>query len=468
MVDEENLVVLGGGPGGYAAAFAAADLGLSVTLVDTAENPGGVCLYRGCIPSKTLLHVAAVLREAREVSAFGVAFQDPKIDLDKLRAQKDAVVGKLTGGLGQLARQRKIRYMQGRGHFADPHSLHVDLAAGGSAEISFEHAIIATGSLPRTLPALRLESPRVWDSTAALELREVPKHLLVVGGGYIGAELATVYAALGAEVTVVEVTAGLLPGVDEDLVRPLAQRMGKEMRVLLSTRVASLQEKKNGLSAELLHEDGSKETLVCDAVLVSVGRAPQTEGIGLQALGITPDQHGFLAVDAQRRTALPHIFAIGDVAGQPMLAHKASYEGRVAAEAAAGQRSAYDPAAIPAVVFTDPEIAWAGLTERDAAQQGIAVKVSRFPWAASGRATTLGRSDGLTKFLTDPESGRVLGVGIAGPGAGELIAEGVLAIEMGAVAEDLARTIHPHPTLSETVMEAAEGSIGRSTHYFGR
>ncbi len=468
MADERDLLVLGGGPGGNAAAFAAADLGLSVTLVDAAENPGGVCLYRGCIPSKTLLHVASVLRESREIAAFGVRFGQPDIDLEALRRQKDAVVGKLTGGLGQLARQRKIDYVQGRGRFLDARRLHVDLAAGGSQEISFGSAIIATGSLPRTLPALDLQSPRVWDSTAALELREVPKRLLVVGGGYIGAELATVYQALGSEVTVVEVTAGLLPGVDEDLVRPLAQRLGKEMRILLSTRVESLTETRTGLSAALLLQDGKQEALECEAVLVSVGRAPQTAGIGLEALGISPDAHGFLQVDAQRRTAVPNIFAIGDVAGQPMLAHKASYEGRIAAEAAAGQRSAYDPAAIPAVVFTDPEIAWAGLTEREAKERGIPIKVGRFPWGASGRATSLGRQDGITKILADPDSGLVLGVGVAGPGAGELIAEGVLAIEMGAVAEDIARSIHPHPTLSETVMEAAEGLIGRATHYFGR
>lgn len=468
MPNETDLLVLGGGPGGYAAAFAAADLGLSVTLVDAGENPGGVCLYRGCIPSKTLLHVASVLRESQEIASFGVRFSAPEIDLDALRAQKEAVVQRLTGGLGQLARQRKVRYVQGRGRFSGRSTLTVDLADGGAQEIAFGHAIIATGSLPRTLPALALESRRVWDSTAALELREVPRRLLVVGGGYIGAELATVYAALGSEVTVVEVTQGLLPGVDEDLVRPLAQRMGKEMRVLLGTRVEHLGESASELTADLLLQDGSHESLMCDAVLVSVGRAPQTAGIGLEVLQLAPDAQGFLPVDAQRRTAAANIYAIGDVAGQPMLAHKASHEGRIAAEAIAGRKVAYEPAAIPAVVFTDPEIAWAGLTEREAKQRATKVQVARFPWAASGRATTLGRQDGLTKILTDPDSGLVLGVGITGPGAGELIAEGVLAIEMGAVAEDVARSIHPHPTLSETVMEAAEATIGRATHFYGR
>ncbi len=468
MAIETAVAVLGGGPGGYAAAFASADLGLRVTLIDDAPNPGGVCLYRGCIPSKTLLHVARLVREAEEAKAFGVAFGAPAIDLPGLRRHKDAVVQKLTGGLGQLAGQRKIAYLQGKGRFAGQHSLEVTLQDGSMQEVRFEHAIIATGSLPRTLDVLQGFEGLVWDSTAALELREAPRRLLVLGGGYIGVELASVYLALGSEVTLVEVTGGLLPGADPELVRPLTQRLKGRARLLFDTSVVSLAKEGDGLRATLKGKDGAEEVLSCDRLLASVGRAPQTGGIGLDALGIAPGPGGFLQVDAQRRTALPHIYAIGDVAGQPMLAHKASYEGRVAAEAIAGRASAFDPAAIPAVVFTDPEIAWTGLSEAEAKERGIDVQVGRFPWGASGRAASVGRSDGLTKVIAERASGRVLGVGITGPGAGELIAEGTLAIELGAVAEDLARTIHPHPTLSETVMEAAEGILGHATHYFGR
>ena len=463
-----QVLVLVGGPGGYAAAFAAADLGLAVALVDDAPNPGGVCLYRGCIPSKTLLHVARLLREAEEARGYGVAFAKPSIDLGALRAHKQAVVDKLTGGLGQLARQRKITYVEGRGRFLGQNSLAVTRASGGEEELRFSHAIISTGSLPRSLNVLQGFGDLVWDSTAALELREVPRRLLVVGGGYIGVELASVYLAFGSEVTLVEVTAGLLPGADPDLVSPLLQQLKGRAQLRFETSVLRLDREGGGLRATLRRKDGSDEEIVVDRLLASVGRAPQTAGIGLEALGLAPDPQGFLAVDAQRRTALPHIYAIGDVAGQPMLAHKASYEGRVAAEAIAGRESAYDPAAIPAVVFTDPEIAWTGLSEAEATSRGIDVRIGRFPWAASGRAASMGRSDGLTKIVAEGATGRILGVGICGPGAGELIAESTLAIEMGAVAEDLARTIHPHPTLSETVMEAAEGIRGHATHYYGR
>ncbi len=468
MAMETQVVVLGGGPGGYAAAFAAADLGLQVALVDDAPNPGGVCLYRGCIPSKTLLHVARLVREAKEAHEFGVAFARPEIDLDRLRAHKQAVVEKLTGGLGQLARQRKISYVQGRGRFSGPNALTVRRQDGSEEELSFQQAIIATGSLPRTLDVLQGFDDLVWDSTAALELREVPKRLLVVGGGYIGVELASVYLGLGSEVTLVEVTKGLLPGADPDLVRPLAQSLRGQATLLFETSVVRLAREGQGLRATLRGKDGKEQEIVVDRLLASVGRAPQTSGIGLEALQIAPDEHGFLPVDAQRRTKVPHIYAIGDIAGQPMLAHKASHEGRVAAEAIAGRKSAFDPAAIPAVVFTDPEIAWAGLSEQEAVQQGLEIQVGRFPWGASGRAASMGRADGLTKIVAERSSGRVIGVGIAGPGAGELIAEGTLAIEMGALAEDLAHTIHPHPTLSETVMEAAEGILGHATHYYGR
>ncbi len=467
MAIDTNVLVLGGGPGGYAAAFAAADLGLQVALVDDAQNPGGVCLYRGCIPSKTLLHVARLLREAEEAADYGISFPRPVIDLARLRAHKEAVVDKLTGGLGQLARQRRITYVQGRGRFLGRNSLAV-ARDGGAEEIRFEHAIIATGSLPRSLDVLQGFGDVVWDSTAALDLKEVPKRLLVVGGGYIGVELASVYLALGSELTLVEVTPGLLPGADPDLVRPLLQRLKGQAQLRFETSVLRLAVEGGGLRATLRGRDGRDEEIVVDRVLQSVGRAPRTAGIGLEALGLAPDPQGFLPVDAQRRTALPHIYAIGDVAGQPMLAHKASHEGRVAAEAIAGRPSAFDPAAIPAVVFTDPEIAWTGLGEAEAEARGIDVEVGRFPWAASGRAASMGRGDGLTKIVAERATGRVLGVGICGPGAGELIAEGTLAVEMGALAEDLARTIHPHPTLSETVMEAAEGILGHATHYYGR
>ena len=467
MTSSTGVLVLGGGPGGYAAAFAAADLGLDVTLVDDAPNPGGVCLYRGCIPSKTLLHVAALLRDAEAAAAHGVAFGRPTIDLDALRRHKDAVVARLTGGLGQLCRQRKVRFVQGRGRFLGPHLLAVDAASGGE-EIAFENAIVATGSEPRTLDELAAQGDLVWDSTAALELREVPGRLLVVGGGYIGVELASVYLALGSEVTIVEVTQGLLPGVDPELVRPLLQSLKGRARLMFGTSVTALERTGDGLMVTLTAAQGGTESLAVDRVLSSVGRRPRTEGIGLEALGLAPDAQGFLPVDRERRTALGHVFAIGDVAGQPMLAHKASHEGRVAAEVIAGRPAAFDPAAIPAVVFSDPEIAWAGLMEQDAAERGVDVRIGRFPWAASGRALTLGRSDGLTKIVAERASGRILGVGLTGPGAGELIAEGVLAIELGAVAEDVARTIHPHPTLSETVMEASEGVFGHAAHYYGR
>lgn len=467
--ERAQLVVLGGGPGGYAAAFAAADLGLSVTLVDEAKNPGGVCLYRGCIPSKALLHVAGLINEAEHAQNWGVTFGSPKVDLDKLRSFKEGVVTKLTGGLGLLTRQRKITYVQGRGQLQDAHTLTVQLSAGGAQTISFENLILATGSLPRTLPAFDIQSERVMDSTGALELRDVPKRLLVIGGGYIGAELATVYAALGSKVTIVEVTPSLLPGADADLVKPLAARMKKAMEnMYFDTKVLSLED--TGKKVRVRFEGkGAPETDEFDRVLVSVGRAPQTKGVGLENTKVQVNEQGFVVVNAERRTAEPNIFAIGDVAGQPMLAHKASHEGRVAAEAVAGKRTAFAPAAIPAVVFTDPEIAWCGLTENDAKTQNIPIQVGRFPWAASGRATTLDRNDGVTKIIADPETKRVLGVGIAGPGAGEMIAEGVLAVEMAATAEDLLLTIHAHPTLSETVMEAAELIFsGHSTHYYGR
>ena len=465
MPDSTHLAVIGAGPGGYAAAFLAADLGLDVTLIDAEPNPGGVCLYRGCIPSKALLHVAKVIDEAAHASSWGVTYPEPKLDLGKLRAWKDGIVSKLTGNLGILARTRKVKYIQGRAAFADSSILTITLEGNkGTQTLKFQNSIIATGSRPASVPGLSLASPRVLDSTSALDLKEVPKTLLVVGGGYIGLELGTVYATLGSKVTVVEMLDGLLPGADRDLVKPLHQRLEKLFAAIkLKTKVASMKEGKDGLRVKFEGDDSSEQTF--EQVLVSVGRRSNPVP-GIEHTKVKVDTRGFIQVDGQRRTADPAIFAIGDVAGEPMLAHKASHEGRVAVEAIAGHKVAFEPNAIPAVVFTDPEIAWCGLTETQAEKEGKKIEVVRFPWAASGRAMTLDRSDGVTKLVLDPETQRILGVGIAGPGAGELIAEGVLAVEMAALATDLKLSIHPHPTLSETVMEAAEVFFGQSTHLY--
>jgi len=471
MPQSTQVVVIGAGPGGYAAAFYAADLGMQVALVDPDVNPGGVCLYRGCIPSKALLHVADVLNEARHAEAWGVTFGAPKIDIEKLRAFKTKVVNQLTGGLGQLSKQRKITYIQGTAGFRDPRTLEITREGQSQPEtLTFEHAIIATGSRPSTLPGVTLQSPRLMDSTSALEVPDVPGSLLVVGGGYIGLELGTVYAALGTKVTVVEMTDGLLPGADRDLVNVLARRIeSMSEAVLLKTKVVAMKEAKNGIAVtfegEGLPADAPKERTF-DRVLVSVGRRPNSAVPGLDRTRVKVTARGFIEVDPARRTAEPSIYAIGDVVGEPMLAHKASHEGRVAVESIAGERVAFEPLAIPAVVFTDPELAWCGLTETDARKQKREVTVTRFPWAASGRALTLDRTDGMTKLVLDPKTERVLGVGIVGPGAGELIAEGVLAVEMGANATDVRMTIHPHPTLSETIMESAEVFFGQATHVY--
>jgi dihydrolipoamide dehydrogenase len=464
MSSSTQLVVIGAGPGGYAAAFYAADLGMQVTLVDPSPNPGGVCLYRGCIPSKALLHVAKVLGEAKHAEAWGITFGAPKIDLDRLRGFKEKVVTQLTGGLGQLSKQRKVGYIQGKALFRDSHTLEID-GKDGTRSLKFEHAIIATGSHPSKVPGLDLKSDRLMDSTGALELPDIPKSLLVVGGGYIGLELGSVYAALGTKVTVVEMTDGLLPGADRDLVNILAKRIEAICEaVLLDTKVVGMKAAKGGITVTLEGEVEPRERTF-DRVLVSVGRRPNPVP-GVESTGVKVDPRGFVEVDASLRTAEPHIYAIGDVVGEPMLAHKASHEGRTAVEAIAGEKAAFEPMAIPAVVFTDPELAWAGLTEGEAKKAGREVTVARFPWAASGRALTLDRSDGMTKLVLDPKTERILGVGIVGPGAGELISEGVLAIEMGANATDLKMTIHPHPTLSETVMESAEVFFGHATHVY--
>ncbi|MDH4037694.1 MAG: dihydrolipoyl dehydrogenase [Candidatus Krumholzibacteria bacterium] len=463
--DSFQLVVLGGGPGGYAAAFLGADLGLKTALVDLDENPGGVCLYRGCIPSKALLHVAKLLHEASAAKAMGVDFGEPKVDLDALRSWKDGVVRKLTGGVGTLAKSRKVEFVQGRGRFENAHTMSVELATGGARTLSFEHAIVATGSLPVTLPMFDAASPRVLDSTSALALERVPASMLVVGGGYIGLELGSVYAALGTKVSVVEMLSGLVPGADRDLVNVLEKSAGKNFkRIMLETKVTAARE--DGEGVHVTFEGRTSETARYDSVLVAVGRRPNARDIGLENTRVGVSERGFVEVDVQRRSAEPSIFAIGDVVGEPMLAHKASHEGRVAAEVIAGHKVAFEPNAIPAVMFTDPEIAWCGLTEAQAKEKGVEVEVAKFPWAASGRAMTLERTDGLTKLIVDPKTGRLLGVGIAGAGAGDLIAEGALAIEMGALVSDVKLTIHPHPTLSETVMEAAEVFFGQSTHVY--
>jgi dihydrolipoamide dehydrogenase len=465
-----QLVVVGGGPGGYAAAFLGADLGLIVALVDPEANPGGVCMYRGCIPSKVLLHVAKLIDEARQAKAWGVEFGEPKVDLAKLRDFKDNVVKRLTGGTGQLAKVRKIQYLRGLAEIVDGHRLRVKATAGGDdVEIQFEHAILATGSTPAIPAALKLPGgpdPRVMDSTAALDLPDIPKSLLVVGGGYIGLELGTLYATLGSAVTIVEMTPSLLPGADADLVAILGKRVSERMKaVLLETRVVQMKAEAKGIRVTMEGKADPKEQLF-DRVLVAVGRRPTSSIPGLDRTRVQVDDRGFIVVDEQRRTGEPSIFAIGDVAGEPMLAHKASHEGRVAVEVIAGENVAFAPRAIPAVVFTDPELAWAGLTESQAVAQNRKVSIAKFPWGASGRAMTLDRPDGVTKLIFDPETQRLLGVGLVGSGAGELIAEGVLAIEMGANATDLKLSIHPHPTLSETVMEAAEVFFGQATHVY--
>jgi dihydrolipoamide dehydrogenase len=469
MADTSNLrvAVVGAGPGGYAAAFLAADLGMKVTLIDPEVNPGGVCLYRGCIPSKALLHVAKLIEESHQAKNWGIDFGEPKVDVARLRSWKESVVKKLTGGLGQLAKQRSVTYVQGKASFENSNTLRVTKAKGGDESLNFDRIIIATGSRPAVIPSLKIDSPRMLDSTGALDVQDVPKTLLVVGGGYIGLELGSVYAALGTRVTVVEMTDGLLPGADRDLVLPLHKRLEKLFDgILLNTTVASLKEEKSGIRATFEGKAVKEREKVFDKVLVSVGRKPNSEIGGLDKTRVKVGAKGFIQVNKQLQTDDPAIFAIGDVVGEPMLAHKATHEGRTAVEVIAGHKYTFEPNAIPAVVFTDPEIAWAGLTETQAQAQGKQVKVAKFPWGASGRALTLDRTDGLTKLLIDPDTERILGVGIAGPGAGELIAEGTLAIEMAALAGDVELTIHPHPTLSETVMNAAEVFYGTSTDVY--
>ncbi len=460
-----QLLVIGAGPGGYPAALHAADRGLTVTLVDEDNRLGGVCLNRGCIPSKALLHIARLLHEVRALAEQGVRFEGPQIDLDRLRSYvHKQVVGRLNSGIAQLTKARGIQVLTGQAAFLDPHTVRVRLSGGEELTLRFEHCILAPGSLPVVPSAWQIDPQRIWDSTAALQLSCVPSRLLVIGGGYIGLEIGTVYAALGSQVTVVEALDGLLPMADRDLVAPLEKRLRQEFAAIyVNTRVASVQATEEGIAVALEGRD-VPERLLFDRVLVAVGRRPNTANLNLDTAGVQVDERGYIRVDEQRRTSVPHIYAVGDAAGEPGLAHKATAEARVAVEALVGEPAAWQPRAIPAVVFTDPEIAWAGLTEKQAQAEGIPHEVLKFPWVASGRAVTLDRTEGLTKLLVDPENKRILGVGMVGVGVGDMIAEGVLAIEMGAVARDLLETIHPHPTLSETLMECAELAYGSSVH----
>ncbi len=466
-----QLVVLGGGPGGYAAAFLAADEGMQVTLVEADARLGGTCLLRGCIPSKALLHVARVIGEVDELrEEWGVAYSAPQIDVDRVRQRKEKVIETLSGGLAQLAKRRKVAVIRAKGVLENSTTLRLEgddpsIPEGG--RLTFDHCVLATGSVPAMPPNFDIGSPLVMDSTGALQVEQIPRTMLVVGGGYIGLEMGTVYASLGTQVTVVELLDGLLMGADRDLVKPLERRLQKlfDNRIYLNTKVGSLAEVDGQI--EVTFEGPNKYGHQrFDRVLVSVGRRPVSRGIGLENTRVQTDARGFVVCDRQQRTADPHIFAIGDVAGEPMLAHKATHQGRLAVEVILGKPVEFDKAAIPAVVFTDPEIAWAGLTEEDARRTGRAVEVAVYPWAASGRAQALGRTEGFTKWLIDPDTRRLLGCGMVGPGAGELIAEAVLAIEMRCEARDVAESIHPHPTLSETLMNAAEVFFGTATEVY--
>lgn len=457
-----QVVVLGSGPGGYTAAFRAADLGLDVVLIEKNPTLGGVCLNVGCIPSKALLHAAKVITEAEEMDHFGVSLGKPKIDIDKLRGWKQSVVDKLVGGLGGLAKARKVTVVEGKGMFSSANSIDVE-TADGKKVITFDQCIVAAGSEPVTLPFIPHEDARVIDSTGALELDSIPNKLLVLGGGIIGLEMGTVYEALGSKVTVVEFMDQIIPGCDKDIVKPLAKRLESRFEeIRTKTKVTAVKAQKNGLKVTMEGPDGAEDKLF-DKVLVAVGRRPNGALIALDKAGVAVDEKGFVPVDNQMRTNQPHIFAIGDVVGQPMLAHKAVHEGKVAAEVCAGEKRAFDARVIPSVAYTDPEVAWVGVTETDAKAQGMKVGKGVFPWAASGRSLSLGRDEGITKVIFDPEDDRVIGAAIVGPNAGDLIAEVALAIEMGADATDLGHTIHPHPTLSETVNFAAEMFEGTIT-----
>jgi len=467
-----DLAVIGAGPGGYTSAFRAADLGLKVLLVERYPDLGGVCLNVGCIPSKALLHTAAIIQETRDMAAHGVTFGEPQIDIDKLRGFKEDVIGKLTGGLAGLAKQRKVSVVHGLAKFTSTHSLSIsddassESADGPERKVSFTSAVIAAGSKSIRIPGFPYDDPRLMDSTGALELADIPERLLVIGGGIIGLEMGCVYAGLGTKVTVVELSDGLMPGCDRDLVRPLEKRLRADFEnIFLGSKVTGMNSTDGGLSVNF---EGGKSPAndIFDRVLLAVGRSPNGREVEADVAGVFVDERGFIPVDSQQRTNVEHIFAIGDIVGQPMLAHKATHEGKVAAEVAAGQKSWFDAKTIPSVAYTDPEVAWMGLTETAAKEQGIAVAKGSFPWAASGRSLSMGRSEGITKIIYDPESKQILGAGMVGPNAGELIAEAVLALEMGADIEDIALTVHPHPTLSETFNFAAEVAEGTVTDIY--
>ncbi|MEQ1558373.1 MAG: dihydrolipoyl dehydrogenase [Methyloglobulus sp.] len=460
-----EIVVLGGGPGGYTAAFRAADLGKQVVLIERYPVLGGVCLNVGCIPSKALLHMAQIIHEAEEFEQNGISFGQPKIDLDKVRAFKESVTKTLNDGLAGMVKQRKITRVSGVGKFTSANTISVETGEG-STTIQFDQAIIAAGSHPTKIPSFPYDDPRLWDSTDALELKQIPKKLLIVGGGIIGLEMATVYHALGSEISVVELMDQIIPGCDKDLITPLFRRIKKQYKnIWLDTKVTSIQSDKKGLNVSFAGKDAPESELF-DAVLVAVGRQPNGKSIGAENAGVSVDERGFIAVDKQQRTNIPHIFAIGDIVGNPMLAHKASHEGKVAAEVAAGHKAAFDALTIPSVAYTDPEIAWMGLTEIQAKQQGIDYDKAAFPWAANGRSLSINRKEGITKILCEKTTGRILGAGMVGTNAGELIAEAVLALEMGADADDIGLTIHPHPTLSETFGFAAEMITGTITDIY--
>jgi len=460
-----EVLVLGGGPGGYSAAFRAADLGKQVVLIERYPVLGGVCLNVGCIPSKALLHIAHTIHEAEEVEDHGVSFAKPTLDIDKIRAWKASVTKSLNDGLAGLVKQRKVTLIQGVGQFTSPETVTVE-TADGIVTVRFDQAIIAAGSQPTKIPIFPHDDPRLWDSTDALALTEIPKKLLIVGGGIIGLEMATVYHALGSEISVVELMDQVIPGCDKDLVNPLYRRIKKQYNnIWLETRVTSIESHDEGLKV-FFEGKGVPEHELFDAVLVAVGRRPNGKKIGAELAGIEVNEQGFIPVDKQQRTNVQRIFAVGDIVGNPMLAHKAVYEAKIAAEVAAGHKAAFDALTIPSVAYTDPEVAWMGLTENQAKQQGIDYEKGSFPWAASGRALSIGRKEGLTKILTDKETGKILGAGMVGTNAGELIAETVLAFEMGADVEDIALTIHAHPTLSETVAFAAEMITGTITDLY--
>lgn len=465
---ETQVAVIGGGPGGYSAAFRAADLGLEVALINQEQRLGGVCLRRGCIPTKALLDVAHVIEDSAKAREWGILFDGFGIELDKLRGHKDQVVERLVSGLESLSGMRDVQLIQGRAVFEGDNQVRIQ-GTSDIAHVKYEHAILASGSAPIPLPGTDFDQhKRIMSSAGALDLPDIPERLLVVGAGYIGLEMGTTYAALGSSVTMVEMMDEVLPGVDRDLVRFLKRRVEKIFeRLYLNTTVEDLQETEQEVRVTL-DGDVEDEVMTFDRVLVAVGRAPNSKGIGLENTKVAWDENGFVQVDEQQRTADPRIFAVGDVVGEPLLAHKAMYEGKVAAEVIDGQPAAFDARSIPAVIYTDPQIAYTGLMEEEARQQGYQVKVGRFPWSASGRAIAMDAREGVTKIIFDAETNRILGMGVAGRGAEDLIAEGAFAIEMGAVAEDLALTIHPHPTLSETVAEAAEAYMGLATHIFNR